>query len=93
VARLDSMPEDPRDLMIPRLAPAQAPAPAAPATAEFTPVMLPSSLVQECRDAVGFLARETPDLTVERIVEVAVWERLARLWADHNGGEPFPRTG
>jgi len=85
VARLDNMPDDPRDLVIPRLAPA-------PAAPELTPVLLPASLVQECRDAVAFLAGKTPGLTVERVVEVALWERLARLWAEHNDGEPFPRA-
>lgn len=49
-----------------------------------------SALVDECRDAVAFLAGPPLHLSLSQLVEEALREKLARLKEEFSDGQPFP---
>jgi|WetSurMetagenome_2_1015567.scaffolds.fasta_scaffold03061_8 hypothetical protein len=52
---------------------------------------LPTPVVEECRDAVVFLAGPPERLTMARLVERAIQKELKVLRDKYNKGKPFPR--
>lgn len=51
---------------------------------------IPAELLDQCRDAVAFLAGPPLHLTLAELAEGALREKLDRLQAEFNGGKPFP---
>ena len=51
---------------------------------------VPSALVEECRDAVAFLAGPPLHLSLSQLVEEAIREKLDRLKVEQHSGKPFP---
>ena len=51
---------------------------------------LPADLVDECRNAVVWLAGPQERLTMARLAENALRSELERLREKHTNGEPFP---
>ena len=58
-----------------------------PSTARGT-VHISHVLDQQMRDAAAALG-----ITKTAWLEAAIAEKLARDWAEHNGGQPFPPAG
>lgn len=57
-------------------------------------VKLRGDLADELRDAVWFLGASTrPRVQLGELLDEAVGEWLAKVKAEHNGGEDFPRKG
>lgn len=51
---------------------------------------LPADLVDECRNAVVWLAGPPERLTMARLAEIALRGELDRLRRKHTKGKPFP---
>jgi hypothetical protein len=51
---------------------------------------IPAELLDQCRDAVAFLAGPPLHLTLAELAESALREKLDRLRSEFNGGKPFP---